>query len=461
MTADATRILLVEDDDGLRELLSEELQDLGFDVTEAASAEDADALLQKRPADLVISDLRLPGADGLALLQQTRRLEPLPSFIVITAFGTVSRAVEALKAGADDFLTKPLDLDHLRLSVSRVLDTRALRQNLERYRELLDGDQFHGMIAQSNVMRQLFKQIRQVARAGGPVLVVGESGTGKELVARAVHEESRRAGKPFIAVNCAGIPSDLLESEFFGHARGAFTGASRDREGLFVEAHRGSLFLDEISEMPVELQVKLLRVIEDGEVRPVGGDRRRNVDTRIIAATNRNIEKAVRESRFRDDLFYRLETFILRVPPLREREDDLERLTGHFLNRFALRMNKRIAGVSPRAMRQLRSYPFPGNVRELRNAIERAVTFCNAPELGIEHLPRRIRAREPAAAGEADPFSFIPPERLQGDSIPTLREVERLYMRWVLDRVGGNKRRAAPLLGISRRTLYRRIEDES
>lgn len=460
MKNESVRILLVEDDEGLRELLREELEDQGFQIIEAASAEEADTLLQKNLPDLIISDLRLPAADGLALLGQTRRMESPPSFIIVTAFGTVSRAVEALRAGADDFLTKPLDLDHLRLSVARVLETRDLKRNLKRYQDLLEGDVFHGMIAQSEVMQQLFEQVRQVAHARGPVLIAGESGAGKELVARAIHEESRRSGKPFIAVNCAGIPSELLESEFFGHARGAFTGAVREREGLFVEAHHGSLFLDEISEMPVELQAKLLRVLEDGKVRPVGGGRERSVDVRILAATNRDIEQEVREGRFREDLFYRLETFTLRVPPLREREDDLELLAGHFLNRDSLRMKKEIRGISTRAMRQLRSYPFPGNVRELKNAVERAVAFCDTDQLDIAHLPRRIRDHRSIDSQEVYPLSFIPPERLQTDPLPTLAEIERLYIRWVLDRVGGNKRRAAPLLGIGRRTLYRHLEDE-
>jgi DNA-binding NtrC family response regulator len=460
MTRETVRILLVEDDEGLRELIREELEDQGFHVIEAGSAEQAAAHLQKAVPDLVLSDLRLPGADGIALLGQVRRMESPPSFIIVTAFGTVARAVEALRAGADDFLTKPLDLDHLRLSVARTLETRTLKQNLKRYRDLLESDTFHGMIAQSEGMEQLFDQIRQVAHARGPVLIAGESGTGKELVARAVHEESRRAGKPFIAINCAGIPADLLESEFFGHARGAFTGAVREREGLFVDAHHGTLFLDEISEMPVELQAKLLRVLEDGRIRPVGGGRQRTVDVRILAATNQNIEAEVRENRFREDLFYRLETFTLRIPPLRDRGDDLELLAGYFLNRDSLRMGKEIEGISARATRQLRAYPFPGNVRELKNAIERAVAFCHTPELELGDLPRRIREHKPVDDPGALPISFIPPERLQTDPLPTLAEIERLYIRWVLEQVGGNKRRAAPLLGIARRTLYRHLEND-
>lgn len=453
-------VLLVEDDQGLRELLREELEDDGYRVREAGSAEEANAALPGLAPDLVVCDLRLPGGDAFDLLRETRKLEPAPAFVIITAFGTVSRAVEALKEGADDFLTKPLDLDHFRLSIARVLETRDLRRRVERYRELLDNDHFHGMVGQSEAMRSLVEQVRQVAHADGPVLIIGESGVGKELVARAVHRESRRGNSPLIAVNCAGIPSELLESEFFGHAKGAFTGAVEERDGLFAEAHGGSLFLDEISEMPLELQAKLLRVLEDGKVRPVGGGRERTVDTRILAATNRDIEEAVSQKTFRADLFYRLETFTLRVPPLRERVGDLELLTGVFLNRFALAMEKEVRGLSPAAWRTLRGYPFPGNVRELRNAIERGVAFCRAAELDVAHLPRRIREH----AADDDPGLEAHSPLLSGgddlERLPSLSRLKRLYIDHVLERVEGNKSRASSILGISRRTLYRHLEDE-
>lgn len=454
------RILVVEDDRSLRELLLEELEEEGHRTRVAGSAEEAVALLPGFSPDLVVSDLRLTDADGLELLRHVRGVETPPAFVIITAFGTVARAVQALKAGADDFLTKPLDFDHLHLSITRVLENRAMKLRLERYRGVLEDGHFHGMIGQSGAMRSLYEQIRRVARATGPVLITGESGVGKELVARAVHRESPRRGEALIAVNCAGVPSELLESEFFGHTEGAFTGAAAEREGLFVEAHRGSLLLDEISEMPVELQAKLLRVLEDGRVRPVGGGRERRVDTRILASTNRDIEESVAGREFRADLLYRLETFTLWVPPLRERGEDLELLAGAFLNRFSLAMDKDVPGVSAEAWRRLRSYPFPGNVRELGNAIERAVAFCQRGEIEPVHLPRRVREHSTADMSALDAFDLL---RLDGggaERLPSLGRLKRIYVHHVLERTDGNKSRAAEILGISRRTLYRYLEAE-
>jgi DNA-binding NtrC family response regulator len=407
--------------------------------------------------DLVISDLRLPGADGLDLLRQSRNISPVPSFIVITAFGTVAQAVDALRQGADDFLTKPLDLDHLRLSVSRVLEKRHLQQQLVRYQEILSDEGFHGLLGRSRPMQRLFSQIRQVARGSGPVLIVGESGVGKELVAQAIHRESDRAHKTFLPVNCAGIPEDLMESEFFGHATGAFTGASRPRKGLFVEADGGTLLLDEIAEMPLPLQAKLLRVLQEGAVRAVGTDVERRVDVRILAATNRDLEVEVRSGALREDLFYRLETFNLNVPPLREREDDLELLTGRFVRRFATQMNRDVRGLHPEALERLRAYPFPGNVRELKSAIERAVTFCAGQVINLEDLPPRI-CKSSIKPDRAFPGSLnLPKSVLEDGALATLAELEARYIHYVVEQVGGNKRRAATLLGIGRRTLYRRL----
>lgn len=458
MRTESARVLLVEDDRALRGLLKEELSEQDFDSTAVSTAEEAMLLLEKAAFDLVISDLRLPDADGLQLLQHVRRLDRPPPFIVITAFATVSRAVEALKAGADEFLTKPLDLDHFQLSVARVLETSSLKRRLQRYREVLDGDHFHGMIGQSEPMRLLYDQVRQVARAEGPVLISGESGVGKELVARALHKESKRGERPIVAINCAGIPAELMESEFFGHVAGAFTGASRRQPGLLLEADGGTLFLDEISEMPPELQVKLLRVLEDGRVRPVGSSRERKVDVRILAASNRNLDEAVETGKLRKDLFYRLEAFLLQVPPLRERGEDLELLIAHFWNRFSLKMDKSISRIHPFAMRMLRNYPFPGNVRELKNAMERAVAFCNGQEIRPEHLPAKIRSRDSGAPPASGDSIFLPSELLKEGQLPSVREMERLYVEYVLKRVSGNKRQAAKLLGISRRTIYRHLE---
>jgi DNA-binding NtrC family response regulator len=468
MRNDARKVLVVEDDPSLRELLLEELEDFeqpALQPTAVESAEDARSRLEGQDFALVISDLRLPGADGFDLLRYAGQvLDEPPAFIMITAFGTVARAVDALRSGASDFLTKPLDLDHFRVSVGRALEARALKQQLRRYQEVLEGDDFHGMLGESDPMRHLFEEIRRVARVDGPVLITGESGTGKELAAQAVHKESPRKDGPFVAINCAGIPRELLESEFFGHVPGAFTGATGRRDGLFLAADRGTLFLDEIAAMPTELQAKLLRVLEDGHVRPLGSSVEIPVDVRIVAASNVDLEdglrQADREGSFRKDLFYRLETFALRIPPLRERGDDLELLTGYFWNRSRLKMGKDIPEIAPETMRQLQRYPFPGNVRELKNAIERAVAFCDGAELLPSHLPKRIREHGPGDPIRVRGQVFLPPDLIRDGRLPPLRELEALYVRYVLERVGGNKRQAASLLGVSRRTLYRYLGNQ-
>ncbi|MEX2581861.1 MAG: sigma-54 dependent transcriptional regulator [Gemmatimonadota bacterium] len=454
------RILLVEDDESLSRLLADEIGDGGFEVLTAHSAEEARGLVERETPDLVISDVRLPGADGGALLAYARALDDGPAFIVITAFGTVDQAVECLKMGAEDFLTKPIDLDHLMLSVRRALETRRLRRQLRHLQEVLGSDDFHGLLGRSPPMRRLFDQITHIGRASGPVLVMGESGVGKELVARAVHAESSRGDAPFVAVNCAGIPSELLESEFFGHEAGAFTGASKTRTGLFEEASGGTLFLDEIAEMPGALQAKLLRVLQDGKVRPVGGNRERQVDVRIVAATNRDLEEEMEGGRFREDLFYRLETFKLEVPALRDRGDDLELLAAHFVHKYRATMGHEIVGLSESALRRLREYSFPGNVRELQNVIERAVAFCHGGEILLEHLPPRMRRTSVSAAAGGRSRDALEP-LVWDDSLPTLAEIERRYIAVVLDRVEGNKRQAAKILGIGRRTLYRRLGEGS
>ncbi len=449
------RVLLVEDDDDLARLLAEELSDRGLHVRTAPSAEEAWEILgEGEPVDLVISDLRLPGVGGEVLLAQTVNLPRRPGFIVITAHATVSRAVDCLKAGADDFLTKPLDLEHLHVAVQRALEHRRLVRALERYEEVVGSGDFHGMVGRSGPMRRLFDQIRVLAHSEGPVLIQGESGTGKELVARAIHDESRRSSRIFLAVNCAGIPESLLESEFFGHEAGAFTGATGARSGLFEEASGGTLFLDEIAEMSPALQAKLLRVLQEGRLRRVGSNREREVDVRVVAATNRELEVERDEGRFRDDLYYRLETFRLRVPPLREREEDLELLSAHFLRKHAARLNKDIRGMAPDAVATLRAHPFPGNVRELENALERAVTFARGEVVERRHLPDRIATASPQVAVEAGPLL-----RPSDSGPPPLEEVERRYVRHVLDLVDGNKSRAAGILGIARRTLYRKLEE--
>lgn len=446
------RVLIVEDDKALRRLLEEEFSDAGLEVRAAMDFDSAWLLVKSWNPDLIVSDLRLPGADGLALLSRVRELPLPPSFIIMTAFGTVSQAVDALKHGADDFLTKPLDLDHLRLCVGRTLETRRLRRDVQRFRQVLESDSFHGIMGQSPVMNTLFATLRQIARIPSPVLISGESGTGKDLVARALHRESLRSEAPFVAVNCAAIPAELQESEFFGHAAGAFTGATTTRRGLFAEAEGGTLFLDEIGEMPLDLQAKMLRILQDGWVRPVGANRERQVDVRIVAATNRNLEDEVAAGRFREDLFFRLETFGIHVPPLRQRGDDLDFLAARFIDRFSVQMGRNVRGISDAALELLHRYPFPGNVRELRNAMERAVAFCVGSEIVPATLPERIRKHKRGSWAGSPLFSEWAEE-----SLPTLDEMSSRYAAFVLARFNGNKRQAAQVLDISRATLYRRL----
>jgi DNA-binding NtrC family response regulator len=449
------RIFVVEDDPGLRELLVEELEAESYAVESATSVEDALPRIEQWQPDLVISDLRLPGADGMSMVPSLQQLPVVPAILLITAFGTVSQAVDALKQGADDFLTKPLDIEHLLLSCRRLMENRRLRNTVNQFRRSLGETSFHGMIGNSRAMRELYSQVSQVAMAESAVLVLGESGTGKELVAKAIHEESPRQSGPFLAVNCAGIPHELMESEFFGHAAGAFTGAQKARAGLLKEAHNGTLLLDEIGEMPLKLQAKLLRVLQEGTLRPVGSDQEVSVDVRIIAATHRDLDTLVSEGKFRQDLFYRLETFALKVPPLRDRGDDRELLAQHFLAMLTKDTQTHPA-LSSAALDRIYQYPFPGNVRELQNAMERAVTFCQGKEITPQHLPERMQAEaQPNSAdeGQAD-FGEVPLSQLR-----SLSDVQRDYVRYVLREAGGNKRKAAEILGVTRRTLYRWLED--
>jgi len=460
MNASVSSLMIVEDDQSLAQLLVEELESEGHRVQAWSSAESALAAMDAFEPDLVITDLQLPGSSGLALLEQVRARHAAPGMLMISAYGTVDRAVAALKAGADNFLTKPLDMDHFLITVDRILANRRLHREVQRFRQVLEQAGFHGMEGSSRVMRVLFDRIRQVARADGAVLISGESGTGKDLAARAIHAESGRVDAPFLVVNCAGVPAELLESEFFGHAAGAFSGADKARPGLFREADGGTLFLDEIGEMPVALQAKLLRALQDGHIRPVGADREHQVDVRLIAASNRDLRDRVDQGHFREDLYYRLEAFQLEIPPLRERGEDIELLAMRFLSRLAAARERPARKLAGRTLELIRSYHWPGNVRELSNAIERAVTFCPGEEIGPEHLPERIRQRAGQQSGGAGRRGQeeLPSALLEGDMLPTLDEIRRRYVSYVLKRVDGNKRRAAALLGVGRRTLYRWLE---
>ena len=451
-------ILVVEDDAAILELLEEELQETGYQTLGVGSAEEAMLTLSHSEVAMIISDVRLPGMSGMQLLEQLRQEGSRVGFIVITAFGTIDQAVEALKIGADDFLTKPLDLESVGEAVYRVLENRRLA---ERFQQGEAPGHFHGIVGESETMQALFHDAARLAKSDAPILILGESGTGKELLARAIHAESPRAAEPFIAINCASIPSELMESEFFGHVKGAFTGASDSRQGLFQAANGGSLFLDEIGEMSPGLQAKLLRALQEKMVKAVGAEKEEAVDVRIIAATHRDLEQEIESGNFRSDLFYRLETFSLRIPPLRERQGDIERLVSALIEKHATAQGKRIDSVEPVALQTLLDYPYPGNVRELENAIMRAVTLAEDGLLSHADLPERIRQHGQEQRGlvrQIEAGNALVARSQQ--SWPSLEEVEKRYIQKVLEATGGNKRRTADILGIARRTLYRRLEED-
>ncbi|KPQ29495.1 MAG: two-component system, NtrC family, response regulator [Marinobacter excellens HL-55] len=456
MTSSGGTILLVEDDQSLGQLLSEELEMDGYTMMRAGTVDEARQQLQDQRPALIVSDLRLPDGHGMQVLAFQQAEHPGIPFIVITAFGTVDQAVEALKAGADDFLTKPLSTDHLRLKIKRLLAQADINRQLAEIQANQNGSDNLGLVGGSPAMARLRAEIQQVARSQAAVLINGESGTGKELVARAVHQQSDRAGQSFLAVNCAGIPPDLMESEFFGHEPGAFTGARQARKGLFAEASGGTLLLDEIGEMPLALQAKLLRVLQEGSIKPVGADHEESVDVRILAATHVNLMKAVEQGEFREDLYYRLETLTLSVPPLRERGEDVELLAMHFLKEACRRHNRGFIKLSDVSLRVIGDYPFPGNVRELSSAIERAVTFCEGDTIQPEHLPERIRKRQSGAVQVVST-----PAGTNLSEWPTLDVLQQDYVRRVMAAVDGNKRRAAQILGVNRRTLYRWLDAEA
>jgi DNA-binding NtrC family response regulator len=429
------RVVVVEDETAVRDLLEEVLRSAGYDVVGYPNGLTAlDAMLGGEEVDLVISDLRMPGMGGDELLTQLRTSRPELNVVVITAFGSIESAIEMVKAGAYDYLTKPFGSDELLLTVQRAMQESRLRREVSRLARGENG--VPGLIGASRAMREVAARILRVAPSPLPVLITGESGTGKELVARAVHQSSGRG--PLVAVNCAALPMDLLESELFGHQRGAFSGAVRDKPGLFEAAHGGTLFLDEIGDLPLALQPKLLRALESGEIRRLGSTTPQSVDTRVLAATNKDLGEEVRTGRFRQYLFWRLNVLSIRVPPLRERVADIALLVEHFA-----------AGrpVSAEAMARLTAHPWPGNVRELRNAIERALAMRTSDSIEARDLAElSTEATGGLLAGSIE------------QQVP-LRELERSYILMVLDNVRGNKSRAAEILGLDRKTLYRKLEE--
>ena len=438
-------ILIVDDEKDTRELMARALG-VDYQVTTAPDAELAIKALEADPSiALMLSDVRMPGADGIQLLKAAKKMRPQLACILLTAFGTVDLAVEAMKDGADDFLTKPVDLDQLDLRVAKALKTRALEAEVVSLRSELDVK--HGLAditGTSEAMQKVFRLIQQAAPTQATVLIEGPSGTGKELVAHALHSLSQRANGPFVAVECAALNGNLLESELFGHEKGAFTDAVAKRIGRFEAADGGTIFLDEISEISPSTQVKLLRVLETRSFERLGSSETIKTDIRIVAACNRDLAQLVREGKFREDLYYRLAVIDIRLPALKERPGDIPLLVMRFLSEFTAANGNRVTGITPTAMKLLESYDWPGNVRELRNAVERMVVLSPGGQLDVADVPDHIRT--PAA-----PIPSVLPTG-------TLEATEKAKILAVLEQTGGNHSRAAQLLGISRRTLYRKLD---
>ncbi|MFZ5476399.1 MAG: sigma-54-dependent transcriptional regulator [Myxococcota bacterium] len=440
-------LLVVDDDAAMCGMLDEALRAAGYDVLAHTSPADALAALAVAEVDVVVTDLNMRGMDGLALCRKVLDARPDVPVILITAFGSMEAAIGAIRAGAWDFVTKPFDVDALALTVERALQHRALREEVRRLREVVRASEtFEEIVGGSRVMRELFDVLDRVAQQDVTVMISGESGTGKELVARALHRRSARQKGPFVAVNCAAMPEALLESELFGHVRGAFTDARAPRAGLFFQADRGTLFLDEVGELPLSLQPKLLRALQERAARPVGGDREQPFDVRLVVASNRDLEAAVAEGRFREDLYYRVNVVHVEVPPLRQRGGDVLLLAQHFLERAAARMGKRVKGLSPGAAERMLAWRWPGNVRELQNCMERAVALARLDQIAVDDLPDKVRA---LAGGAVSP---------EGDLLVPLEEIERRHILRVLEAVGGSKSQAARVLGLDRTTLYRKLD---
>ncbi|HLI81035.1 MAG TPA: sigma-54 dependent transcriptional regulator [Candidatus Binataceae bacterium] len=446
---DTATILVVDDDREMVNLLCDVLSEAGYTARSANSAAEALARVREDCPDLVISDVRMSGMSGHELQNELRELVPDLPVVIITAFGSIESAVESMKLGAADYITKPFRNDQFLVLVARVLENIQLRQEIRRLRgDLARSYGIGTIIAADPKMKAVLRKLEQFVDTNATVVITGESGTGKDLLARALHFESRRRDAPFVPVNCAALPDNLIESELFGYARGAFTDARQSKLGLFQAARGGTLFLDEISEMPYALQAKLLRVIEDKKVRPLGATEETPIDVRIVAATNTNLDKAIADGKFRADLFYRLATFTLSVPPLRERRDDIPLLIKHFLVRASAEAGKPIPIIEPEAMDFFMSYRWPGNVRELQSAIQSGVILSRQSRLTVADLPASM-------TGAAAPTS-----NLLEDAVArkfTLERVEQQYARMILESVGGNKTEAAAILKIDRKTLYRKL----
>jgi two-component system response regulator PilR (NtrC family) len=450
----AARILIVDDERSMREMLAILLRREGHDVATAENGRTAIDLIASRPFDVVVSDARMPDVDGLEVLRQARAANPTVIAIMVTAYGSpdLIRGVETL--GVNDYVEKPFNTEVLKFRIRKELDRKRLHQeNTLLKRAMRSAHQFENIIGTSSAMLRVFDLVDTIAPTGSTVLITGESGTGKELVARAIHVRSSRSERPFVAVNCGALTETLLDSELFGHVRGAFTGADGNKKGLIEVAEKGTIFLDEIGEMSPMLQVKLLRVLQERRFRRVGGTEEIDADIRIIAATNRDLARMVSDGQFREDLFYRINVIPVRMPPLRERTGDIPQLAEHFIARFAPQMKKAIAGISPAAMASLTAYAWPGNVRELENAMERAVALERSALVGVESLPDAVRGTTPAAATPARVMPGAPLPDTGFDLEQHVQHIEREYIAEALRRSGGVKVKAAELLGMSFRSF--------
>jgi two-component system response regulator AtoC len=470
-------VLIVDDERTLARAVKAFLAEYGYETEVAPDAEQALDLLERLRPDVVFSDVRLPGMSGIDLLQRIREFDPAIPVVMMTAYGTIEGAVEAVKLGAFDYLKKPVDLEELRMLADRARETSLLKQELSYYRRRAASDvPFTGIVGESAAMRAVLERARQIAALAEtpPVLITGETGTGKGLVARTIHASGPRAAKPFIEVNCTALPGTLMEAELFGYERGAFTDAKESKMGLFEAAEGGFLFLDEVGDIELSLQGKLLRAIEERTVRRVGGIRDRKIDVRILAATNRDLEREAQRDRFRKDLYFRLAVILLHLPPLRERREDVMVLAEHFLRQFSAKYGRDVRRIGPDARDRLLAYPWPGNVRELSHVIERAVLWSTGPTLDVEHLSLSSPAEAPvgaaATAGEI-PTAASPapaaPTRTDDGAIPAagagaagmdLVQWERTLIEQAMREAGGNQTRAAQRLGITRDTLRYRLK---
>jgi DNA-binding NtrC family response regulator len=444
MKAETAKILIVEDDPEMLALIERHLEREGYRVIAVNGGAPALGRLRTESFEVVLTDLKMPGVDGMEVLRATREAQPEARVILMTAYASIDTAIQAIREGAYHYVAKPFKFEEISLVVGKALEDRQLRaENIRLQRELEGRYRFENLLGKSPAMQAVFALIRRVAGGESNVLITGETGTGKELVARAIHFNSRRAKHAFVPVNCAAIPEGLLESELFGHVKGAFTGAVAAQRGLLLEAAGGTLFLDEIGGMPLPLQAKVLRTIQEREVRPVGGSETYPVDMRLVAASNRDLKAMVRAGEFRDDLYYRLAVIPIHLPPLRERVEDIPLLALAFLQKYSGVATRPVRGFSPRAMSLLLAHPWPGNVRELENVVERAVNLCTGEEISVEDLGVNM-----GLPGSEFTLKGLGPQ-------PTLRELTRAYVAQILGQTGNDKEQAARILGVSERTLYR------